>query len=362
MVHFHNLEGLSIQVLKLKEWHSGAKFVFSIHNYFLFCPQVNLWNSYNENCFCCSQFPQCSSCVTAPTGKTEGLISATKVALGKIIDFRDSPMFPLIKKAANYVRKKSAKHTLYSDIDDVLVYEKYREQNIAFANLYFDKILAVSHRVAEIAQSYGILESKLFVEYIGTSAADHALPPKQYLAKDPICIGFLGYARIDKGFDFFLDIIKALPLETARNMQLLLAAKCETPEIFNAYQRRIADFSERFLSVEFQNGFSKEEQDQLLNRIDLGIVPVLWEDNLPQIAIEYVAHGIPILVSDAGGAQELCTDKFFVFQNNDVFDAATRLDRICKNTQQLSSFWESFPKMTTLRDHIKQLMMHYSTQ
>ena len=27
----------------------------------------------------------------------------------------------------------------------------------------------------------------------------------------------------------------------------------------------------------------------------LSIVPVLWEDNLPQIAIESIAYGVPVL-------------------------------------------------------------------
>ena len=44
-----------------------------------------------------------------------------------------------------------------------------------------------------------------------------------------------------------------------------------------------------------------------------GVVPVLWHDNLPQVAIEMHARHIPLLTSDMGGAQELgnCPEMVF---------------------------------------------------
>ena len=51
------------------------------------------------------------------------------------------------------------------------------------------------------------------------------------------------------------------------------------------------------------NGYAKSEQGRLLGEIDLGVIPSLWEDNLPQVAIEYIASGIPIVASDAGGTK-----------------------------------------------------------
>jgi len=39
IIHFHNLEGLTANCLKLAK-ESGAKVVFSLHNYWAVCPQV----------------------------------------------------------------------------------------------------------------------------------------------------------------------------------------------------------------------------------------------------------------------------------------------------------------------------------
>lgn len=50
VIHFNNLEGVSAKILELKQKYPKIKFVYSLHNYFPFCPQVNLWYHDEENC------------------------------------------------------------------------------------------------------------------------------------------------------------------------------------------------------------------------------------------------------------------------------------------------------------------------
>src|SRR5271170_5212182 len=49
--HFNNLEGLPAAVLPIlrQELHD-TRFVFFVHNYYLMCPQVNLWKNDSRNC------------------------------------------------------------------------------------------------------------------------------------------------------------------------------------------------------------------------------------------------------------------------------------------------------------------------
>lgn len=63
VVHFHSLEGLSVNVLSLKEKISKIKFILSLHNYYPFCPQVNLWKNDKESCtdFHCGK--DCVTCI-----------------------------------------------------------------------------------------------------------------------------------------------------------------------------------------------------------------------------------------------------------------------------------------------------------
>src|SRR5690606_37858124 len=82
----------------------------------------------------------------------------------------------------------------------------------------------------------------------------------------------------------------------------------------------------RFAALTWHDGYQPTELPAILEGVDLGVVPVQWEDNLPQVAIEMVAHGVPILTSDRGGAQELGgANPDFTFRAGDPTDFSARL-------------------------------------
>lgn len=366
VIHFHNLEGLSLSVLKLKELFPGTQMYYTLHNYFLFCPQVNLWNHLDQNCFSQPIFPHCVQCVKTPDGHVEGFISSLRRGLYRFGISSDSAVFRSMKAIAGMVRKVSVSLraiqstvTTPAEKDTNCIYQQYRSQNITFANRYFDKVLAVSQKVANIAQFYGIQSEKLVVDYIGTPIASTPTAHKKRIHKS-IRIGYLGYARADKGFDFFLSVLEALPDTVAAKLQIVLAAKCDSDSDRSQYEFRIAKLSNRFASIHFQNGYQKEYQQRIMSELDLGIVPVLWEDNLPQVAIEYIAAGVPILVSDCGGAQELLTNPDFVFRNGNVQDVVKKIISIVEKPEVLLSFWSIPPKLTTMDNHLHNLISLYT--
>lgn len=365
VVHFNSLEGLSLSVLKLKELHPEAKFYYSLHNYFLFCPQVNLWTSTGMNCYCHSQFPYCSRCVVTSDSKIERLAASAKALLGTRRNIQNTELYKILKIVANKIRYFSiekrmselAANCIADDLGGVFV--KYRTQNLDAANCYFDAIFAVSQRVADIAQSFGIRTDKLFVDYIGTEVASNCRIPKEVPEKY-LCVGYLGYARADKGFNVLLDALSSLPSHASSKLDILLAAKCDTQEIYDKYKLQTDLMMERFHSLRFKNGYSKSEQHDLLEQIDLGVVPVLWEDNLPQVAIEYIAFGIPIITSDCGGAKELCTNIDFIYNGNDIHALAKKLEEFTEVPKKLSLFWDDMPKLTTMEEHIQNLKVYYA--
>ena len=65
VIHFHNLEGLTANCLKIAK-ESGAKVVFSLHNYWAVCPQVNLWRLEQSHCDDNLAGRACLACLPAP--------------------------------------------------------------------------------------------------------------------------------------------------------------------------------------------------------------------------------------------------------------------------------------------------------
>src|SRR6185312_8503937 len=110
----------------------------------------------------------------------------------------------------------------------------------------------------------------------------------------------------------------------ARRLDLVFAAKAGDPFAYDAIKR----MAHRFASVTFYDGYTHAQLPQILSGVDLAVVPVLWEDNLPQVAIECVAFGVPILTSNRGGAQELLGCRQLVFRAGSCEDFHAKLQGI----------------------------------
>ena len=88
-------------------------------------------------------------------------------------------------------------------------------------------------------------------------------------------------------------------------------------------------------------------------------MPVLWEDNLPQVSIEFKAMGIPVLASDKGGASELSTSNAFKFKSEDYSDFISKLQSIIEKPEIIKDYWDKQILLTTMDTHFKQLLTIY---
>lgn len=84
----------------------------------------------------------------------------------------------------------------------------------------------------------------------------------------------------------------------------------------------------KFHKVKIIHGYSHADLHNILTGVNLGVIPALWEDNLPQVAIEMVAFGVPILSSSAGGASELTRSDAFRFNVGDTEDFLKKYMRL----------------------------------
>ena len=231
------------------------------------------------------------------------------------------------------------------------IYELYRETNIRYLNQYCDKILAVSKRVENIMIEHGINRNKIETLYIGTKIAERQTGKCNTLQTTPFVLAYLGYARVDKGFWFFLDALKKLPKEIQNQIGLVFAVKGYKPN---------EEWLKNFAFTKSYNGYKHQELNDILSNVNLGIVPVLWEDNLPQIAIEMVANGVPILCSSFGGASELCNNPNFKFIGGYTEDFINKLINIINNPKILKDYWKNHSGLKTMEKHIDELFEIYN--
>lgn len=168
----------------------------------------------------------------------------------------------------------------------------------------------------------------------------------------------MGYMNREKGFYFFLDALEKMPDKMANSISVKVVARHDKKQKSQEVER-LKRLETKFKKIELINGYTAVNQKELLADVNLGIVPVQWEDNLPQVAIEQIAYGVPILVSDLGGAREIVKDENFIFHATDTCEFMKKLSAIQNNRQYLNAFWNVERRLVTMQEHINELLNTY---
>lgn len=348
VVHFQTLEGLSPQVLSLKSKYSNTKFIHSLHDYGCFCPNVKFWTRGGENCVLKQGTEDCYRCN----------IYAGCRPLKSLMVERNG------KKQSRFMRRMGIGLSLINRglfdlrtplLDKNSIYQSYRKSCVNHINQYMDVELAVSNRVKEIAVLYGIRKEKLQVSYIGTKVAEKAIGHcANTFDGNILTILYMGYANKAKGFFFLLDALEHMDESLSKRITVKFASKIADRHILH----RINAIRERFRSIIIYDGYTHKDFPTIFENVNLGIVPPLWEDNLPQVTIEMIANGIPVITSNNGGAKELNSHSNFVFIDKE--DLIQKIATIYKSPSLLDEYWTYSAKLTTMEAHMTQLLKYYS--
>lgn len=360
VIHFNNIEGLPLNCLKIKRDFPNIKVIYSLHNYFMFCPQVNLFFNELSNCNDCEKGNKCCECLGGSIGKKQFQVYyRLDNVLEKMHLEKQSDNIKLFFKNGYTKLKKNHSDEGVKRIGTPEQFHKFRVNNVGVLNKYVDNIIAVSDRVKEIAVRCGVKEEKVKTMYIGTKVADdatysyHGRSNEEYLT-----IGFMGYFEKIKGLEFLISSLESMSKETAKKIAFVCYARRKT-EHDDEIIKRIESLKNKMAKVEYFDGYNHDELPEIMKNIDLGVVPVIWEDNLPQVAIEFAAYGVPVLSSNLGGAHELSTDSRFIFKANDQKDFLEKIENIILDNSMLNDYFKQSIHLNTVEEHIDMMLKCY---
>lgn len=364
VIHFQSLEGLSLKVLELKEEFPKTRFILSLHNYQCFCPQVNLWKNDKESCDDFHGGRDCTHCIGAYPG-TESFRKyylfdyyLRKVGMEEYSQRIRTDLKGLYGHIKSLKLSKGTAPTpaAATPTASAETFAAFRKGNVDYINRCMDAVLCVSERVKHIAIRMGIEPEKAITSCIGSAFAEHQATAAAYPYEGgPLKLAYMGYMRRDKGFYFLLDALAAMPDDLAKKISLVIAARFDDPEAVT----RLKHMSSRFAELQLYDGYTHKDIPDITRGVHLGLVPVLWEDNLPQVAIEFKAMGIPVLAADRGGASELSRSKKFVFQSGDKDDFIHKLQTFIRQPETLKDYWKEQNHLITMEEHFQNLMKIY---
>ncbi len=420
VIHFDSLEGIPFSWLRIHELHPSTRVLLYAHNYHSVCPQVNLWKREKETCVDYHDGKDCATCIPdlinpnevlrgyqlsrllrragmtpgqhlvparlrpvppdevdrdqwgpLPGGDQDGAghgrsgpASRRAGATGSGVragtsrprptPFRWSPAAPqhlhagMVTPTRSRCRSPSPPRSAGGG-----------RMGTDLINREVDVVAAASERTAEVLAARGIDRRLIEVCYIGTRVAeeeDVTLRRTSLGEPDKLTVAYLGYMRLDKGFAMMLSALKAAPRDLQQQLRLVVAAKRSDERLFDT----LREVAQQLDDVRFYDGYTHDDLPTILENVDVGLVPVQWEDNLPQVAIEMMAQGVPLLTSDRGGAQELGgRNPEFVFEATKPSSLIERLGALASGETPLKSFWDGCIPLSTMTMHTDRLMQLY---
>ncbi len=346
-IHFNNLEGLSLDVFDLKEKYIDTRFVFSLHNYVPFC-MTGFYFRRDKKCICDPEkkSDKCDSCIDRNNFRNieEEMIKRGQFPVNNPLSYDEYSWIEDIGLSA--INEKKEPNYLC----------EFAEKSVKVLNSCFDTIITVSKRVEEIAIQNGVKADLICTEYIGTKVADYQIRRSSATAKEYFKIGFLGtdLHYTEKGYPFLIDALAQMDKEIASKIDLVLTTTTVNEDDY--LRNKLVSFHD----LQIIHGYKHSDLAGILSGVNLGVIPVLWEDNLPQIAIEMVAYGVPVLCSGAGGTKELSKSKKFVFEAGNTKDFLTKLNELVNHPEMLDEYWKGHDGLVTMDMHFDVMSEIYN--
>lgn len=299
VVHVQELLGHPSSILEIAR-EAGVAVVMTLQDYFPLCATVRLFDSDGKVCLrrevgedCAARnagAPADASHLTRHTLHFElGRAKARVPGLGRA---SFAPLRPFVDPAVRRLARRREHPGPAGRAGVAGDFQRRRELNVARLG-GVDLLLAQSTRVEEIYRALGV-ESKSLRTLHLTLAHVSAIAPRAPRERPRLTFatpgGLIGPS---KGSELMLETLERLHAAGYGGTFELLVLGPVHPSA----RARLA----RFPEVEPAGEYDRRELDRLLARVDVGIMPSIWEEAYGFAGLELLAKGIPVVANRIGG-------------------------------------------------------------
>ena len=270
IIHFHHTVYLSGDMIFLAK-QRGIPTVLTVHDYWFLCHKLHLSNWRGRQCIGPGNGVRCSFCMGA---ENQGLLRWLKPLMYFI---------PLIYRTQYQLRIMKA-------ADILVIPAVFIREVLATQTPYKEKIKHVP---------YGI-------------PVFHSSPlPKN--SSDRIRFGYLGAIKKHKGLHVLIDAFNNLDQDKA-TLDIHGDNSADA-----SYCRKLMEKC-RTDRVNFRGPYDNQRVADILQEIDILIVPSVWRETGPMVILEALASQTPVIASNLGGMAELIRngENGLLFEHNDV--------------------------------------------
>jgi len=340
LVHVQELAGLPSSFLEVAR-DSGVPVVMTLHDYFLLCSTFKLFDSDGRVCLRREIGADCMATTATAPGGPNVLVEATiahdlaraKEAVPLVRHVNFAPLRPVLgpvfRRASGATRGGRPQAPSAPAGASPAAFQRRREINVARLNRV-DRLVAVSERVREIYGLLGVDRERIQTVH-PTLERIERMRTRRATGRTPVTFATLGgIPSRAKGAELLAEAAASLVAGGAGGRFRLLA--------FGHYEPAVSSELERLPGVELRGPYGGDELDALLDEVDVGIMPSLWEETYGLAGVEFLAKGIPVIGNAIGGIVDYVRngETGWVNESRTAEELATIMDRLVERPAEVA--------------------------
>lgn len=241
-----------------------------------------------------------------------------------------------------------------------------------YGDLWKDKLFQRSKEVNEVFQAVNcVVSATNFLKYIfktnnfssniklirfGKDYTNVRRNLREYSEKSEIILGFLSTLLPHKGAHVLLEAFNKANMENIRIK--IYGDYFGEIDYYEALKKMVKNNK-----VEFCGEYKYEDMPDILDEIDVLVVPSIWWENSPLILLRALAHNVPAIVSDLGGMTEIIKDgeNGFGFEASSAASLANVLRKISENPTILNEMKNKIRHPPRIEEEAFEYEMIYSS-
>jgi glycosyltransferase involved in cell wall biosynthesis len=297
VVHFQELAGLPFSLLAVTK-EAGIPSVLTLQDYFPLCPTFKLLDADGRVCLRHDIGLSCRETVQADPRRPSVMYeSSARRELADAAPLRMLPHKPR-EKALNLLtrpRLAAPPAARSTPLAPASAFQARRDTAVELLN-GTDRLIAMSNRVAEIYAELGVDPALLTTMQLTLAHIDELTLRRREPGERLTFATLGGGESIPKGTAVLLQALSRLRGELEPgSFRLLVFGRCQA-----SFESAISSFDE----VERRPRYRPVELDGLLEEVDVGIMPSIWEEAYGYAGIEFIAKGIPVIANPIGGMRD----------------------------------------------------------
>jgi glycosyltransferase involved in cell wall biosynthesis len=311
VVHIQELHGLPSSLIDVAR-AQGIPTLMTLQDYFPLCATLRLYDADGQRCLRRDVGADCVKSNAEAPRDAEALVSLTlrfemararrAVGLGRVDLAAIGPLIARMQRRLARATKGSAPpadteasapsgHKLLAG-----AFQRRRDVNVERLGRV-DRLVAQSPRVAEIYRTLGVSGERMTTVPFTLGHIEQLRPRSLRSPPDPVTFATInGCVSPSKGSEQIRAALRALREAGAEGgFRLRVLGQVDEP---------LREELTGFRGVDLHGPYEYGELDALLDRVDVGLMPSMWEEALGYAGLEFVAKGIPLIANPLGGITE----------------------------------------------------------